>query len=109
MRSLKFIVDGQSLMPDPNCDFDGLVPGTDGYLKAEFTFSDDWDGCVKVASFFSVFGKEYPPQVLTDGRSCMIPEEALLRREFRIVVTGRHSSKNFTIKTNRVAVCQNGG
>lgn len=109
MRSLKFIVDGQSIMPDPNCNFEGLVPGTDGYLKAEFTFSSDWDGCVKVVSFFSIFGKEYIPQVLKDGHSCTIPNEALLRREFRVMVTGRHPEKKFTIKTSKLAVCQNGG
>ena len=107
MRSLKFIVDGQSLMPDPSCDFDGLVPGTDGYLKAEFTFSEEWNNRVKIASFFSVFGKEYIPQVLKDGKSCTIPNEALLRREFRVMITGRDN--NSTIKTNKLAVCQNGG
>lgn len=36
MRSLKFNVSGQIVSPDQSCDFTGLVPGTKGYLKAEF-------------------------------------------------------------------------
>ena len=34
MRSLKFIVNGQIIEKDPSFDFDNLVPGSDGYLKA---------------------------------------------------------------------------
>ena len=51
MRTLKFIVEDQIIRPDPNCDFSGLVPGTKGYLKAEFAFSKAWDEYVKVAGF----------------------------------------------------------
>ena len=39
MRTLKFIVEGQIIKQDPNCDFSNLVPGTEGYLRAEFSFS----------------------------------------------------------------------
>ena len=39
MRTLKFIVDGQILRQDPTCDFSNIVPGTEGYLIAEFAFS----------------------------------------------------------------------
>lgn len=28
MRTLKFIVEGQAIKQDPNCDFSGLIPGT---------------------------------------------------------------------------------
>lgn len=89
MRTLRFMVDRQLIKQDPNCDFTGLVPGTEGYLKAEFSFSPEWEGCVKVASFFSVMGNEFPPQILTDGKTCMIPEEALRNRVFKIKVLGR--------------------
>lgn len=107
MRTLKFIVDGQIITKDPDCNFDNLVPGTEGYLRAQFSFSREWDGCVKVASFWSAMGKEYPPQVLEDGVSCMIPSEALERYSFGIRVVGK--KKNYKIKTNTVEVCQNGG
>lgn len=107
MRTLKFIVDGQIIIQDPNCDFSGLVPGTEKYLKAVFKFSSDWDDCVKVAAFYSVMGKEYPPRVLTAGTECMIPAEALERRAFKVRVLGQKGSTKIT--TNKVKVDQNGG
>lgn len=107
MRTLRFIVDGQLMARDPNCDFSGLVPGTEGYLTAEFSFSPEWIGCVKVASFYSNMGEEFPCQVLTDGKSCTIPAEALKNRIFKIKVLGKRDE--FKINTNKVEVTQNGG
>lgn len=108
MRTLKFIVDDQIIRADPECDFDNLVPGSEGYLQAVFSFSKEWSGCVKVASFYSMMGTEYEPQILTDGQSCTIPAEALKRRVFKVQVNGRgRDSKK--LKTNRLAVRQNGG
>lgn len=107
MRTLKFIVEDQIIKQDPNCDFDGLVPGSEGYLKAEFSFSPEWSGCVKVAAFYSVMGKEYPPQILEDGKSCMIPSEALTKQTFKVCVMGK--KKGLKLTTNKVAVSQNGG
>ena len=51
MRTLKFIVDRQSITPAPNCDFSGIAPGTIGYLEASFAFSEEWRGCGKIAVF----------------------------------------------------------
>lgn len=107
MRTLRFIVDGQLITRDPNCDFTGLVPGTEGYLKAEFSFSPEWTGCVKVAGFYSNMGEEFPCQVLTDGKSCTIPAMALKNRTFKIKVFGKRNE--FRINTNKVEVTQNGG
>lgn len=107
MRTLKFIVDGQTITQDPKCDFSGLVPGTEGYLKAEFSFSSDWRDCVKIATFHSMMGKEYAPQVLYQGKSCMIPPEALMRKVFKVGVVGKKGDLKMT--TNKVAVSQNGG
>jgi hypothetical protein len=107
MRTLKFIVDDQIVKMDPDCDFSGLVPGTEGYLQAEFSFSSEWSDCVKVAGFFSTIGREYPPQLLKDGRTCIIPKEALEKRSFRIQVIG--ARKDFKITTNRITVKQDGG
>lgn len=107
MRTLKFIVDNQLIKPDPKCDFEGLVPGTEDYLKAEFIFSEEWAGYTKVAGFYSAMGKEYPPQLLKDGKSCIIPAEALKRRVFKVRVIGKKSEQKIT--TNKLAVSQNGG
>jgi hypothetical protein len=105
MRTLRFVVDGQIIMQDPGCDFTNLVPGTAGYLQAEFLFSKDWDGYVKVASFWSATGREYEPQVLTDGKTCMIPAEALTKRVFKVQLVGKY--RGTYIETNKVEVVQN--
>lgn len=107
MRTLKFIVDKQIISEDPNCDFSGLVPGTEGYLQAEFSFSPEWNGCTKVASFYTGTGKECQPQVLKDGKTCTIPTEALKRRAFGIKIHGK--KKDFTIVSDKVVIHQNGG
>ena len=107
MRTLKFIVDGQIIRQDPNCDFDNLVPGTAEYLQAEFSFSPEWKDYAKVAAFWSVMGKEYMPQLLKDGVGCVIPKEALKKRVFKVQIMGM--CEGVTIKTNKVAVSQNGG
>ena len=107
MRTLKFIVEGQIIKQDPSCDFTNLVPGTEGYLRAEFSFSPEWTGCVKVASFWSAVGDEYPPQVLSDGVSCVIPDEATKRYAFKVGVIGK--SNSIRLVTNKAIVKQNGG
>lgn len=107
-RTLKFIVEGQIIKPDPNCDFSDLVPGTEKYLQAEFSFSPEWSDYVRVATFWSPMGKEYPAQLLVNGKTCMIPTEALKRRIFKVQIVGKDASgKKMT--TNKLAVSQNGG
>lgn len=104
MRTLKFIVDGQIIRPDPECDFSGLMPGTEGYLQAEFTFSNEWKSTPKVVAFYSRLGKEYTPQVLKDDGTCMIPLEALKKRIFKVRVIGKNG-----LVTNRLEIDQKGG
>lgn len=106
MRTLKFIVDGQIVTLDPNCDFSNLVPGSEGYLRAEFIFSPEWRDCVKVASFWSAMGEEFKPQILNDN-ACMIPAEATKRMTFRVQVLGKKNG--YKIITNKVDVNQTGG
>ena len=107
MRTLKFIVNKQIITLDPKCDLSDLIPGSEGYLQAEFSFSSEWKNCVKVAAFYSFLGKEYQPQLLKDGRTCMIPAEALRGRRFKVQVIGKNEDAKIT--TNKVTVCQNGG
>lgn len=107
MRTLKFIVNGQCIVKDPNCDFSGLVPGSEKYITADFSFSDEWKNRVKVVGFWSRLGKEYPPQLLTDGKTCKIPCEALKNKIFRMQVIGK--SGDTKVKTNKIAITQLGG
>lgn len=106
MRTLKFIVDGQVIKQDPRCNFNDLVPGTEGYL-AEFSFSSEWNGAPKVIAFWSSLGKEYSPQVLKDGKTCVIPTEALAHRVFKVQVLGKKDGRKLI--TNKVVINQNGG
>lgn len=106
MRILKFIVENQKIKQDPSCDFSGLVAGTEGYLKAEFVFSKEWDGFLKVAAFWSL-GRECPPQILKDGKTCLIPTEALKWTDFEVGVVGK--TKDCKIKTDKVRVVQERG
>ena len=107
MKTLKFNVNGQSITLDPDCDVNSLVPGTSGYVKAKFTFSKEWDRCVKVAAFYSNLGTEYAPQALKNGEVCDIPPEALKKSIFKVKVLGKKN--DYTICTNKVTVHQKGG
>lgn len=49
--------------------------GTREYLKAEFSFSEEWDGTVKTA-FFRGADWENHPKLLKDD-TCIVPAEAL--------------------------------
>lgn len=102
MRVLRFIVNGQKLQKDPECDFSGLVAGSSKWLQAEFVFSPEWDVRQKAASFYSQF-QEYP--VMLDGNNkCMIPDEAVAIGTFYVSVTGKDG--NSMIPTNMYAVYQ---
>lgn len=101
MRILRFIVTAQSIQKAPDCDFSGIVAGTQGYLRAEFSFSAEWAGC-RVAAVFSRLGKEYAEPVLSGG--CKIPSEALTWDSFGVRVVGQRAG--YRITTNEIKVRQ---
>lgn len=105
MRTLRFVVTGQTIMPDPSCDFSGLIPGTEGYLRAAFSFDKSWEGCRKAASFFRFGGGEYAKAI--EYGECEIPKEVLEKEVFVVSVTG--AKEKYKIKTGRCIVRQNGG
>lgn len=101
MRLLEFKVDKQYLKKDPDCDFTKIVAGSKNYLKAHFTFSEDWDGCKKAASFWR--GKE-EHAVLLMNDECVIPEEVLVGMTFGVSVLGQKD--DVQIPTNQTTVRQ---
>lgn len=107
MRVLKFIVENSTIKQDPSCSFDGLFPAPNQKIQAEFRFSPDWAGVVKVAAFYSMLGKEYPPQIIDEKNHCIIPQEALNLPTFKIQILGNHRGKIVT--TNPLTVYQKGG
>lgn len=102
MRTLQYKVTGQRLRPIGN--HTGLVAGTEGYLKASFTFDSDWNGCKVVASF-SPNGED--AVFLDNDNSCIIPKKALTGSTFEVRVMGRRD--NYSISTNPVIERQSGG
>jgi hypothetical protein len=107
VRTLKFVVEGQNIRPDPSCDFTGLFPGTGTDIRAEFSFSPEWKSGAKVAAFWSMMCSEYPPRELKDGKSCMIPREALKRAAFKVQILGKINGA--IVPTNKLTVYQKGG
>lgn len=101
MRLLKFNVDAQTIQKDPDCDFDNIVAGTQGYLKAQFTFSPEWQDCILVASFWR--GKNEYAEFIRNGE-CMIHPDALVGPTFRVSVTGQRG--DYRITTNKILVRQ---
>lgn len=107
MRTLKFIVTNDTIIQDPSCDFSGLFPGANKHIQAEFTFSPEWKNRVKVAAFWSMLDKEYPPQVINPDNLCEIPEEALARPAFKVQVLGKYRENTF--ETDTITIYQRGG
>ena len=101
MRVLEFIVKGQKLTKNPLCDFENLVSGTKGYLKAQFTFSEEWSDCILIARFFRG-DEEHAVQIINN--TCEIPPEALTGMTFRVSVLGQRN--DYQIRTNQVVVRQ---
>ena len=101
MRTLKFIIAAQAITKDPDCDFSGIVAGTEGYLRAEFSVSWEWAGC-RMAAVFSCMRKEYPRPI--KNGSCEIPAEALAWDNFGVRVVGQR--ENYRITTNEIKIKQ---
>lgn len=107
MRTLRFIVDGATIKCDPSCDFSGLFPGKNPHIRAEFTFTPEWNNKAKVVAFWSMLDAEYDPQEIDDALSCIIPSEALSKASFKIQVLGKRG--NSRLSTNKLTVRQTGG
>lgn len=101
MRLLTFNVDAQHIYKDPDCDFTKIVAGSRNYLRAHFTFSPEWQDCIKVASFWRG-SKEYA--VLLENDECNIDPDALTGITFGVTVTGQRG--DYRITTNRILVRQ---
>jgi hypothetical protein len=108
MRILVFKVDGQTIYPNSLSELRGLVAGTSGYIKAKFLFSDDWNGCAKVAAFNSISGEEFEPKKLDEDNICVIPSKALECHEFDVKVLGK-GKEGYTITTRPIRIKQFGG
>ena len=102
MRNLNFKVSGQKLSKEG--DFDDIVVGSKGYLKACFTFNSEWKGFVKVAAFKSNDGDEVPAKINANGE-CMIPDSVTDGAYIKVRVIGKNKEGQ-TITTGTVSFLQ---
>ena len=107
MRTLRFLVDGEIIKQDPDCDFSGLFLDKNSEIFAKFIFSSEWNDKIKVAAFWSMLDREYEPQALDDENTCVIPSEVFTRASFKIQVLGIGGRERLT--TNKLVVLQTGG
>lgn len=103
-RVLSFIVEGQSIKKDPNCDFSGLVTGTKGFYQAKFTFGKEWKDYKKIAVFRNRQVTKYVP--IMNG-VCEIPDEVVDSMLYYVSIIGKSGSTS--IPTIEVSVRQNKG
>lgn len=67
------------------------------YLTAKFTFSEDWNGVIKSATFFPVNGEPFTQTLEGDG--CVVPHEVIKAPLFKVSVFGGE-----LITTNKVII-----
>ncbi len=84
-RVLSFVVEGQTIKKDEQCDFTGLVSGTKGFYTAKFSFDKTWKDYQKVAVFRTTSVKKYIP--IVDG-TCEIPDEVTKGLLYYVSVVG---------------------
>ena len=90
MRIVRFIVEADTITKDPDSNWLNLK--NEDSVFAQFSFSKDWDGFVKVAGF-ERSNVEFTPKVLIYGYTCEIPKEAFDGTFFRLYVMGKNGSK----------------
>jgi len=98
MRTISFSITGQHITASPISD---LVGNTRNYVKAEFTFSSEWDDLFKVA-VFTANSKQYA--VLIEAGECIIPAIAMSGEYFDVGVYAGSGLTRLTTNTVRVRV-----
>ena len=102
-RELKFIVSGQKIKKDAECDFSNIVAGTRGYLVASFRFTKEWNDMKKIA-VFSALGEGFSAAINSKGK-CYIPDDALVWSTFDVSVIGQDNKRKY-VCTDKVSVEQ---
>lgn len=102
MRNLNFKVSGQKLSKEG--DFDNIVVGSKGYLKACFTFNSEWKGFAKVAVFKSNDSDEVPAKINANCE-CMIPDSVTDGAYIKVRVVGKNKASQ-SITTGTVSFLQ---
>ena len=104
MRILEFNVAKQRISKKQDCDFNGLVAGSVGYLYAKFHFSEqEWAVCTNRIARFWIGEREYAKR-LGEDNTCIIPPEVLTGKRFEVSVIG--ATSGYKIETNKINIRQ---
>ena len=108
-RFLRFEVIYQRIRKHDQCDFEGIVAGSEGYLQAQFYFDpEEWEDSVyiRIASFWvdSPYGLQEFSVKLDDNNCCTIPKEVLTSDRFYVSVTV--AGENYKVTTNKIKIIQ---
>lgn len=95
MRTVKFRVNQQRIKPMNSVSF--IYPGTDNYLKLEFEFGGDWDGCTIGISL----GSKKLKRVL-ENNACTVPKEAFDGDQLSFYLAG--VKENYTIQSQEFII-----
>lgn len=95
-RTLEFVVKRQSIKKSSSCDFSGLVSGTEGYLRAKFLFSNEWDEFNKIAIFKML--QEIRMVKIDRYGECEIPYDILKTSSFSVGVIGEKKEKGKRVR-----------
>ena len=98
MRTISFTIAGQHITGSPISD---LVGNTRNYVKAIFTFSEEWADLLKVA-VFTANSKQY--FVIIENGECTVPGIAMSGEFFTVGIYGGADALRLTTDTVRVRV-----
>ena len=96
VRTIKFNVNQQRIKNVNSVGF--IYKGTDNYLRLEFNFNSDWDGCKKAISF----GSKELAMLLEDGNTCVVPKEAFDETKLTFYLVGK--KKDYRIQTQEFVI-----
>lgn len=105
MRILKFIVEGQTLRKDPECDFSHIIKGSKDYLGCSFKLPADWRN-IPLAATFTHYGKEICASPVFSG-ACLVDNSVTDYKNFKISLTAIKNGE--IVRTNAVKIWQEEG
>lgn len=101
---MKFKVNGQTI---ERVDTFGVVESSENFLKAEFTFSEEWNGLIKTAAFIMSDGTVEPSLISLDG-ICAVPDKWLSKPLGYVGVLGSDGSTKITTNTTIIMIGRTG-
>jgi hypothetical protein len=96
---LTFTIENQTI---ERTDDYTVVADSQNYLKAQFTFSDDWDGLFKTAVFIDEDGTVHPS--FCDGDIAEVPTSWIKAQKGGVGVIGSDGTTKITTKTAKVKI-----